>query len=80
MNTVKGSIVKALAGRDKGKFFVVVDVESRYAYLADGKRRRVERPKKKKLIHIAPTNTIIEGSLKTNPQIRKILRDFNNGG
>lgn len=80
MNTVKGSIVKALVGRDKGKFFVAVDVDSTYAYLADGKRRRVERPKKKKLIHISATNTIIEGSFETNPQIKKILNKFNNGG
>ncbi len=80
MNTVKGSIVKALAGRDKGNFFVVVDVDLTYAYLADGRRRKVERPKKKKLIHIVPTNTIIEGSFETNPQIKRILREFNNGG
>lgn len=80
MNTVKGSIVKALAGRDKGNFFVVVDVDMTYAYLCDGKRRKVERPKKKKLIHICPTNTIIEGSFETNPQIKRILSKFNNGG
>lgn len=80
MNTVKGSIVKALAGKEKGSFFVAVDVDSTYAYLADGKRRRVERPKKKKLIHLAPTNTIIEGSFETNPQIKRILNQFNNGG
>ena len=32
--------------------------------------------KKKKLIHISPTGTVIEGSIKTNPQIRKILNNF----
>lgn len=80
MNTQKGSIVKALAGREKGGFFVVLNVDSVYAYIADGKRRKAENPKKKKLIHLAPTNTVITGSVETNPQIRKILRDFNNGG
>ena len=76
MNTVKGSIVKALAGREKGGFFVVLDCDSVYATIADGKRRTVLKPKKKKLIHISPTGTVIEGSIKTNPQIRKILNDF----
>jgi len=55
MNTVKGSIVKAVAGREKNGFFVVLDCDSVFAYIADGKRRKVEKPKKKKLIHISPT-------------------------
>lgn len=76
MNTVKGSIVKAVAGREKNGFFVVLDCDSVFAYIADGKRRKVEKPKKKKLIHISPTGTVIEGSIKTNPQIRKILNNF----
>ena len=67
MNTVKGSIVKAVAGREKNGFFVVLDCDSVFAYIADGKR---------KLIHISPTGTVIEGSIKTNPQIRKILNNF----
>lgn len=48
MNTVKGSIVKAVAGREKNAFFVVLDCDSVFAYIADGKRRKVEKPKKKK--------------------------------
>ncbi len=76
MNTVKGSIVKALAGKEKGSFFVVTDCNGIYAYIADGKRRRLEKPKKKKLIHLSPTNTVIRGSVETNPQIRKILKEF----
>lgn len=81
MNTVKGSIVRAEAGRDKGSFFIVLDVDSEFAYIADGKRRSVEHPKKKKLIHLAATNTVIGGSFETNPQIKRILREFiQNGG
>lgn len=50
-----GTIVKAKAGRDSGRFFAVLSVEDGYAYIADGKTRRIERPKKKKLIHLAAT-------------------------
>lgn len=75
MNTVKGSIVKAVAGRERTAF-CCSRLRFRFAYIADGKRRKVEKPKKKKLIHISPTGTVIEGSIKTNPQIRKILNNF----
>lgn len=81
MNTQIGSIVKAKAGRDKGGFFIVLDTDAEYAYIADGRRRKVEHPKRKKLIHLAPTNTVIEGSFETNPQIKRILKEFiENGG
>ena len=79
MNIQKGSIVRAKAGRDKGGFFVVLSVSNGYALIADGKRRRVEAPKKKKLIHLTPTTTVYKGSCETNPQVRKILKQFNGG-
>ena len=50
------------------------------AVIADGKRRKIEHPKRKKLIHLASTKTVIEGSFETNPQIKRILNQFNNGG
>lgn len=80
MSIVKGSIVKAKAGRDKDGFFVVLGLDGQFAFIADGKRRRLEHPKNKKLKHLEATNTVIEGSIETNPQIRKILNDFKNGG
>ena len=80
MNIQKGSIVRAKAGRDKGGFFVVLSVSNGYALIADGKRRRLEQPKKKNLLHLAATNTVYEGSIQTNPQIKRILSPFNSGG
>lgn len=80
MSIVKGSIVKAKAGRDKDGFFVVLATDGHFALIADGKRRKVEHPKNKKLIHLEETDSVIGGSVQTNPQIRKILCDFKNGG
>ena len=37
MTIQKGSVVRALAGRDKDGFFVVLGVEDSYALIADGK-------------------------------------------
>ena len=79
MDIVQGSIVRALAGRDKGGYFVVLALEGDFAYIADGRRRRVQSPKRKKLRHLAVTNFVYEGSQRTDPQIRKALSTFNGG-
>ncbi len=49
-----GWIVRADAGRDKGSIFCVVGVdhEKTRLLLADGRRRKVSRPKPKKLGHV----------------------------
>jgi len=36
---IHGQIVISKAGRDKGDYFVVMDVKGEYAYLANGKNR-----------------------------------------
>lgn len=79
MSIVKGSIVKSKAGRDKLGFFLVLEVNSNFAVIADGKTRKIEHPKRKKLKHLAPTKTVIEGSVRTNPQIRKVINEFKQG-
>ena len=50
-----GQIVRAKAGRDQGGVFCVVgeDPARRLLLLADGKRRRLSRPKRKKLGHVS---------------------------
>lgn len=81
MQIVVGSVVRATAGRDKGGFFAVIRIDGTCAFLSDGRRRKLETPKKKKLIHLAPAATVIPASsLKTNRQIREALHPFNFGG
>lgn len=79
MTITKGSIVRAKAGRDKDNFFVVLDVSEGFAFIADGKRRKVEKPKQKKLIHLSATNKTLTETMDTNRKIRKALRDFSEG-
>ena len=45
-------IVRATAGHDKGETFIVVGREGNMLLLADGKRRKMEKPKRKKVIHV----------------------------
>ena len=75
MELTRGQVVKSIAGHDKGGFLIVLEVSPPIALVCDGKRRPLERPKKKKLFHLAPTATVLsEDALKTNRKMREALR------
>ena len=59
MEFCKGMVVRSRAGRDAGHWFVILELDAEYAYLADGGLRRLEKPKRKKRRHLAPTNTVL---------------------
>ena len=52
MEIHKSDIVLAEAGRDKGMLFFVIDTDGVYVSLANGKERKLETPKRKKLRHV----------------------------
>ena len=52
MELSNADMIVSLAGRDKGQLFFVVDTDEQYVYLADGKGRRLESPKRKKRRHV----------------------------
>ncbi len=80
MEFQRGLVVRSLSGHDKGGYFVILEHDSRFAVICDGRRRKLEKPKKKNLIHLAATNTIAEeGSIMTDRGIRKLLSPFNGG-
>ena len=74
MEIQKGSVVRSKAGRDKGIVFMVLSLEADSAYIANGKKRKVENPKRKKLKHLQGYNDVldIEGEI-TNSKVRKAL-------
>ncbi len=84
MDICIGSVVISKAGRDKGRFFVVVSADDEFAYLCDGDLRKCDSPKKKKRKHLAVTNTVcdfigdkIKDNKKvTNTEIRRALVEF----
>lgn len=71
-----GSVVRSKAGRDKGNLFLVVDVRDGYAYVADGKLRKTEKPKKKKLKHLQGTYYVTEEDFSENFRVRSILAEY----
>ncbi len=77
MEFVRGLVVRSAAGRDKGTFLVVLSCDAQCASVCDGKRRPLERAKRKKKKHLFVTNTVLpEGSMRTNREIRRVLRSF----
>ena len=88
MDIARSDIVKASAGRDKGKLFFVLEVEGEYLLLADGKNRRLERPKRKNRKHVIfqarfdcrTAEKIRSGEKLANSDLRKTLAQFGGDG
>lgn len=78
-----GQVVKSKAGRDKDRLFLVLDIiDSENVFIVDGKLRKLENPKKKKVKHLVVYNKIIEDLQNAkdekividNSYIRKLLK------
>ena len=79
MEYITGRVVKASAGRDKDRFFIVTAVDEKFVYIADGKTRPIERPKKKNPLHLKPTNSVAD-NVDTNRKIRRVLAEYQQKG
>ena len=89
MEISRADVVVSLAGRDKGQLFFVLDTDDLFVYIADGKGRRLEQPKRKKRKHVRKlpqTDTrvaekIRNGDKVLNSELRRELavlgREFN---
>ena len=81
MEVDKSSLIVSKAGRDKGQLFYVIDTDEQYVYLADGKSRRLEKPKRKKRKHVEQVprtesriaEKIRNGEKVLNSELRKEL-------
>lgn len=84
MHISKSDIVVSLAGRDKGRRFFVLETDGNYAVIADGKVRKLENPKRKKLKHLrlaARTDSTVaekirQGDIVLNSELRRDLAIF----
>ncbi len=84
MDISKADIIVSLAGRDQGRLFYVLKTDGVFAWIADGKTRKLENPKQKKLKHIrlaARTDSAIarkikQGEAVLNSELRRDLAIF----
>ncbi len=80
----KGQVVFSKSGRDKGLPFIIKDEDENYVYLVDGDLRKLEKPKKKKKIHIQITKYVDKtinrklcgGEYLLDADIRKALAEY----
>lgn len=75
----KGRPVMSLAGRDKDGYFCVIGTEGEHLLLADGRHRKVDHPKRKKLKHLLFIDAAAYSGMLTNKAVWAYLRDIKNG-
>jgi len=81
MSFRKAQIVYARRGHDSGRLFCVMDAEEGWVLLADGKERRVERPKRKNVKHVRSAGTFVHPTIEKvktgqpvgNRELRELL-------
>jgi ribosomal protein L14E/L6E/L27E len=80
-----GSYVVATAGHDSGKYYVIISMDQEYVYLVDGRIRTLERPKRKKPIHIRmlsefdPSLAVkVQNKTAKNEEIKRAIKLVNN--
>jgi len=80
----QAQIVRSLTGRDKGGLFCVMHADGEWLFLADGKRRKAARPKRKKAKHVGCLGTfghpvltqVSQGEAVTDRALRRALAAF----
>lgn len=73
-----GFIARSNAGHDKKRYYVIVALEGEFAFIVDGKERRLARPKKKNLKHLSVTHKRIDpNQISSDRYLREILEPMN---
>ncbi len=84
MKVSAGDIVYSIAGRDAGSYFVVITADETFAYICDGRNRKTDKPKKKKIKHLKLgighseyiSNKLVSGTKVTNTELRRELSPY----
>lgn len=72
-----GMLATATAGHDTGQIYVIIDVDSTYVYLADGRIRTLGKPKKKKKKHVQLIARQYDMTAVDDVGIKRILKEWN---
>lgn len=80
---VIGELVRSAAGHDKGGLYVIVGIEQGFAVICNGRDRKVQKPKRKKIKHIKRTGIVFDWILKSpelvnNSSVRRAISEAKN--
>lgn len=71
----QGHVVVSTAGRDRGKLLAIIRSDTGGVWVADGKERPLERPKRKNPKHVVLTEYFLKQPFpSTNRALRGALR------
>lgn len=76
MELTVGTVVRAIAGRDRDGYFVVTGREGAFVTIADGKSRPIGQPKRKNIKHLRATRKTILLHEITDKKLRAALREI----
>ena len=71
-----GMLARSKAGHDKGKVYVIIEVDNTYVYLADGSIRTLGHLKKKKKKHVQVILREYNVTAVDDTRIRRILKEW----
>ncbi len=79
-----GQLVCSVAGRDRGKLYLVHDIDKNTLYLVDGRNRKVGNPKKKNIKHLQVINYVANtvsdkirsGKKVADLEVREAIRTY----
>lgn len=80
-----GEILKSNAGRDKDQYYLVTKiVNNKFIEVVDGKKRKMNNPKKKNIKHLEKTGFVAEelklwlkkGKRVRNEDVKLVIKDF----
>lgn len=77
-----GMIVKSVSGHDSGSWYVVTDCGNDAVYIADGRRRKVSKPKLKNPKHLVRSKKFVSADdmqILTDKKLRSLLHQYNFG-
>lgn len=81
-----GKLAYSKSGRDAGRNFLIIGIiDNNYVYISDGDLRPMEKPKRKKLMHLKLTNDTAEDILKlinsgemvSNRMVKQYIQSMN---
>lgn len=76
---LKGQVVRSKKGRDEGKVYIIMEIiDDDILLLVDGKLRKLDRPKKKKVKHLYIYKDVIDTEVSdfSDIYIRKKLLPY----
>jgi ribosomal protein L14E/L6E/L27E len=74
-----GCVVRSIRGHDKDSFYVITQILGDRVTIADGKARKLAKPKVKNTLHVRPMNVVLDmQAVTTDKKLREAMKAITN--